>query len=89
MDAITYFGGKKYLHSDYNTPAKQKNLPEQVIKAIQGDVQENPESVDATTSVEQTPIEPTTPVEDSTGVEATQVDATPGEQTVTNETNNN
>jgi hypothetical protein len=78
MDTITYFGGKKYLHSDYNNPAKQKNLPETVLKAIQGDVQEDKESVDETTSVE-----PTTPVE------ATQVDATTVEQTVTNETNNN
>jgi hypothetical protein len=89
MDAITYFGGKKYLHSDYNTLAKQKNLPESVLKAIQGDVQEDPSSVDATTSVEQTPIEPTTSVEDSTPVEATQVETTTVEQTVINETNNN
>jgi hypothetical protein len=89
MDAITYFGGKKYLHSDYNTAAKQKNLPEQVIKAIQGDVQEDTASVDETTTVEQTPIEPTTPVEDSTPVETTTEEPTQTEQTVTNETNNN
>jgi apolipoprotein N-acyltransferase len=52
MDAITYFGGKEYLHSDYSTPAKQKNLPEQVIKAIQGNIEQTPQ-------VEQTTIEQT------------------------------
>jgi hypothetical protein len=36
MAAITYFGGKKYKHSDYTTAAKRKNLPEQVKKAILG-----------------------------------------------------
>jgi hypothetical protein len=75
MDATTYFGGKKYLHSDYNTPAKQKNLPESVLKAIQGDV-------------ETAPVEPTQ-VEDSTPIEETTEEQTTVEQTVTNETNNN
>jgi hypothetical protein len=52
MDATTYFGGKKYLHSDYTTAAKQKNLPESVINAIQGNVEQTPQ-------VEQTTIEQT------------------------------
>jgi hypothetical protein len=52
MDAITYFGGKKYLHSDYPNAAKQKNLPESVLKAIQGDVEQTP--VEEPTTVEQT-----------------------------------
>jgi hypothetical protein len=67
MDAITYFGGKKYLHSDYNTPAKQKNLPESVIKAIQGNVETAP--------VEPTQVEPTIQVEETTA------ELTPVEQT--------
>jgi hypothetical protein len=77
MDAITYFGGKKYLHSDYNTPAKQKNLPESVIKAIQGNVETAP--------VEPTQVEPTIQVEDSTSVEATTKDTTTVEPTATDE----
>jgi len=42
MDAITSFKGQKYLHSDYNTVAKRKNLPEEVKKAILGDKYEEP-----------------------------------------------
>ena len=34
MDIVTYYGDKKYKHSDYTTAAKQKNLPESVKKAI-------------------------------------------------------
>jgi hypothetical protein len=34
---VTQFGGKKYFHKDYTTAAKQKNLPEAVKKAIQGE----------------------------------------------------
>jgi hypothetical protein len=86
MDAITYFGGKKYLHSDYNNPAKQKNLPETVLKAIQGNVQEDTASVDATTSVEQTTsIEDSTPVEPTPQVEQTPVEPTQEEHTSTEE----
>ena len=33
---VTRFGGQVYLHSDYTTAAKRKNLPEQVKKAILG-----------------------------------------------------
>lgn len=36
-NAITFYQGKKYLHSDYQTATKQKSLPEPVKKAIQGD----------------------------------------------------
>jgi hypothetical protein len=61
MDAITYFGGKEYLHSDYTTAAKQKNLPESVINAIQGNVEPIPVNetaqVDPTPQVEQTPVD--------------------------------
>jgi hypothetical protein len=83
MDAITYFGGKTYLHSDYTTAAKQKNLPESVINAIQGNVREDTAPVDETTQVEPTPQVEQTPVE------PTQTEPTTSEQTVTNETNNN
>ncbi len=33
---ITFHGGKRYLHSNYTTAAKRKNLPEKVKKAILG-----------------------------------------------------
>jgi hypothetical protein len=36
-NATTFYNGKKYLHSDYQTATKQKSLPEPVKKAIQGD----------------------------------------------------
>ena len=42
MEAETIFGGKSYLHSDYTTAAKRKNLPEEVKKAILGDKYEEP-----------------------------------------------
>jgi hypothetical protein len=32
----THFGGVCYKHSDFNTVAKRKNLPEEVKKAILG-----------------------------------------------------
>lgn len=36
MEAVTFHGGKRYLHSEYTTAAKRKNLPENVKKAIMG-----------------------------------------------------
>ncbi len=36
MKTVTRFGGIKYEHSKFTTAAKQKNLPEEVKKAIQG-----------------------------------------------------
>ena len=42
---ITIYKGVKYEHSKYNTAAKQKNLPEQVKKAIQGDKYVEPTQV--------------------------------------------
>ena len=36
-DKVTYFNGVEYLHSKFNTATKQKDLPENVKKAIQGD----------------------------------------------------
>ena len=43
--AKTHFNGIVYNHSDYTTAAKQKNLPEQVKKAIQGDKYVEPTQV--------------------------------------------
>ena len=54
MEAITYFGGQKYVHSDYTTSAKRKNLPEPVKKAILGkDYKEHTQVVEDST--EQSP----------------------------------
>jgi hypothetical protein len=45
MGVITIHGGKKYLHSDYTTAAKRKNLPEAVKKAILGKEYKEPTQV--------------------------------------------
>jgi len=44
-NAITYFGGQNYVHSEYTTAAKRKNLPEKVKKAILGKDYVEPEQV--------------------------------------------
>ena len=43
---VTFYGGVKYDHSLYATAAKQKNLPEPVKKAIQGDKYVEPTAVE-------------------------------------------
>jgi len=56
MEAETIFGGKSYLHSDYTTAAKRKNLPEEVKKAILGDKYEEPIVVEEPIVEEENPI---------------------------------
>ena len=34
MKAITSYGGKKYVHSDYNTLSKWNKLPDELKKSI-------------------------------------------------------
>ena len=45
MRTVTEHKGKVYYHDEYTTAAKQKNLPEQVKKAIQGDKYVEPTQV--------------------------------------------
>ena len=39
---VTFYKGVMYIHSEYNTAAKQKKLPEAVKKAIQKDKYKEP-----------------------------------------------
>jgi len=56
METETIFNGSAYLHSQYVTAAKRKNLPEEVKKAIMGKDYVEPVVVENPIVEEENPI---------------------------------